>query len=229
MDRAKAISKIRKCLALAKGGEPGEAGNALRQAQAMMREHGLDEADVQLADVCEQQTDARMQTVTRWEADLAALIAEAFACSLYTSARFLPSRSARRVWVFVGVDAAPQIAMYAMDVLSRQCAKARLQHIAKQPASCKPITKTARGDAFASAWVIGVRGLVRAQARSVRHEDLLLTYMARNHPAMSKADVKDRAVGRNVRDESREAGYAAGRAAQLSQGLAGAAETRRLG
>lgn len=44
---------------------------------------------------------------------------------------------------------------------------------------------------------------------------------------MRKADVKDRTVGRKVRDD-REAGFAAGKTAHLNQGLDGAAETRRL-
>lgn len=45
--REKRLDKIRKCLRLAKSSNPNEAASALRQAQAMMRELGIeDEAEV---------------------------------------------------------------------------------------------------------------------------------------------------------------------------------------
>ena len=40
MDKDDILRKIEKCLALAKSSEPAEAAAALRQAQALMREHG---------------------------------------------------------------------------------------------------------------------------------------------------------------------------------------------
>ena len=37
------IGKIKKCLSLSQSDNPHEAASALRQAQALMRKHGLDE------------------------------------------------------------------------------------------------------------------------------------------------------------------------------------------
>lgn len=229
MDKDKALAKIRKCLALAKSGNANEAATAMRQAQALMREHGLDDTDAKLIDVDEQDTDARLQTITVWESSLARTVADAFGCEIIASSRYSPAPPySRRTWCFVGVGAAAQVASYAMNVLSRQCAKARLQHIAAQPRNCKPITKTARGDAFATGWVIGVKGLVQAHAGTECHEALLQAYMDRKHPGLTTAKVKNRVVGRNVGNDSGYAGYAAGKAAQMHQALQGGEEARRL-
>ena len=41
MDKNKAIEKIKKCLALGKSANEHEAAQALKQAQALMREYGI--------------------------------------------------------------------------------------------------------------------------------------------------------------------------------------------
>lgn len=229
MDKTKALDKIRKCLALAKSGNANEAATALRQAQALMREHGLDETDLQISDVDEHAADTRLQTITLWETRLARLVADAFGCELLASTRYAAAPpNIRRTWCFIGVGAASQVASYSMAVLARQCAKARLAHIAAQPRSCKPITKTARGDEFALYWVAGVSRLVQAQAGGESHKARLLAYLERKHPGLGTVTPKDRAAGRNVRSDSADAGYAAGRAAQMHQGLHGSEAARRL-
>lgn len=230
MDRDKAIQKIRKCLALGKSSNAHEAAAALRQAQALMREHGLDSVDVELSDVHEVPQLARMQTLTAWETALVNLVAGAFTCEVIAGRRLMPGVlfRVRREWVFIGVGAAPELAGYAYDVLSRQCAKARLAHIQAQPKSCKPITRTARGDAFAAAWVRGVETVVHAAAGSERHQELLLTYLKRMYPDLTTAKPKNRAVGRNVRDDSLVAGYRAGKQAELNRAVGGAQKQELL-
>lgn len=49
----KIISKIKKCLALAKSNNPHEAAAALRQARKMMTQYQINEADVLLSDIGE--------------------------------------------------------------------------------------------------------------------------------------------------------------------------------
>lgn len=51
MDKNKAIEKIKKCLALGKSANEHEAAQALKQAQALMREYGISDADVALSDI----------------------------------------------------------------------------------------------------------------------------------------------------------------------------------
>lgn len=230
MDIEKAIEKIRKCLALAKSSNPHEAAAALRQAQALMREHGVTEEGVRLAEVKEAVGDARMQTLTQWETMLISDIADAFGCRVFTGKRLAGWHTRRelRTFTFVGVGASAELAQYAYDVLSRQCARDRQAHIAKQPARCKAITKTARGDAFARYWVLGVRSQLQAYAGTAEQTALLDDYMADKYPHLVKKTATRREVGRNVRADSAAEGYQAGRQARLDRGLDGVPERKQI-
>lgn len=232
MDIDKAIDKIRKCLSLAKSSNPHEAAAALRQAQALMREHGVTEEGVRLAEVKEASGDARMQTLTAWETMLCSDVAEAFGCRVLAGKRLSGQWTTRRVlrtWVFVGVGASAELAQYAYDVLSRQCARDRQAHISEQPKACKAVTKTARGDAFAQAWVLGVRSQLQAYAGTAEQTALLDHYMADRYPDLGQVTAKNRAVGRNVRDDSFSQGFASGRQARLERGLAAGPERKQIG
>lgn len=228
MNRDQALSKIKKCLALAKSSNPHEAAAAMRQAQKLMAEHNVTETDVCLADVAEAAAPARLNALTPWESTLSSMIAEAFGCEHLSHTSHHLTRSLdlvrKREYIFVGVGAAPQIASYAYDVLSRQCARDRLAHIRKQPKNCKPITKTARGDEFALGWVYGVRRLVESFAGTERDQQLIAQYMAERYPDLKSATVKDRAKGRNVSHNDMAQGHAAGKQAQLNRGVGGVAQ-----
>ncbi|MDP3652430.1 MAG: DUF2786 domain-containing protein [Rhodoferax sp.] len=228
MTRDQALSKIKKCLALAKSSNPHEAAAAMRQAQKLMAEHSLSETDITLADVLAVATPARHQTMTPWEVNLCDLIGDAFGCQYFcrTGRVLTKSLNVRKKmeYIFVGVGAAPQVASYTYDVLSRQCAGGRLEHIRKQPKNCKPITKTARGDEFARGWVIGVRGLIESFAGSERDQVLTEQFMATRYPALASVKVKDRTKGRNVAFNDSNQGYDAGKQAQLNRGVGGVPE-----
>ncbi|ARV17393.1 hypothetical protein AEP_00431 [Curvibacter sp. AEP1-3] len=232
MNRDKALSKIKKCLALAASSNRHEAAAAMRQAQKLMAEYGLTESDVSLADVAEREAPARMAAITRWESTLARIIAVAFGCEHFSRTNYtLPAWGARvkqRGYVFVGVGAAPEIASYAYTVLARQCAKDRLTHIRKQPKNCKPITKTARGDQFAMGWVYGVADLVETFAGAERNHALIEQYMERHHPDLAEAKVKDSTKGRNISHNDLAQGHQAGRSARLSKGLDSVAQRELL-
>lgn len=223
MNREDAIKKIKKCLALAASPNPHEAAAAMRHAQALMRDHGLSETDLSLADVGEHKAAARHNVAVPWEVELADLVANAFGCSYFcgTVALLSGRRGIKRKlhYVFVGVGAAPEVASYTFDVLARQCSKSRAAHVAKQPKACKPVTKTARGDEFARGWVYGVQDLVGRFANSERNAALIEQYMAQKHPAMSEGKVKDRTKGRNVSHNDTMQGVRAGRSAQLERGV----------
>jgi len=111
------------------------------------------------------------------------------------------------------------VAGYAYEVLSRQCAKARLAHIQKQPKNCKPITKTSRGDEFAKGWVIAVATLVESFANPETNEQLLLAYLEDKHPELKKAKTRDTTKGRKLDYGHRLAGYKAGENAELNRGV----------
>lgn len=197
-----------------------------------MVEFTLTEQDISLADVRESKVKARSVAANQWELCLVHLIAEAFGCETFGSVRgaynSAGNYSKTRHWVFVGIDAAPEVAGYACEVLARQCASARLAHIAKQPKNCKPITKTARGDAFAIGWVVGVQGKVEAFAQPTKSEALLLAYMEREHPRLVDGKVRDTTKARRIDSGHIDAGYLAGQNADLKRGVGGAAERRLI-
>lgn len=230
MDRDSAIRKIKACLALGRSANANEAAAAMRQAQKLMAEHGLDEQGVAIADVGEAAATVRCTGLPAWEVSLARQVAEAFGCEMLVSHGPLLGwgRSRKKTFQFIGVGSAPEVAAYAQDVLSRQCARARQAHIAQQPKSCKPITKTARGDAFAKAWVWSAVEVLDRFAGNEHNKPLLQAYIARTYPNVTSFKPKSREVGRNVKDSSWEAGARAGRDADLKRGVGSIQEQARL-
>lgn len=228
MNREQALSKIKKCLALAKSANAHEAAAAMRQAQKLMAEHALDLASVELSDVVEERARAAMSSMPKWEVRLANLVGDAFGCRvIWTKARRLIGAyrsTTDTIVVFIGSATGAQIARYAFEVLSRQCAKLRLAHIQAQPKSCKPITRTARGDHFAGGWVSGVQSLVSKFAGNEADQLLIEQYIGAKFPDIESKQVKSRAVGRNVKDDDMVKGYEAGLQAQLNHGLGGVAQ-----
>lgn len=232
MTRDEALKKIKKCLALARGASDHEAAAAMRQAQKLMSEYDLSEMDVSLENVYEVEARASSAAANAWELRLVRLIAEAFGCDLFArmGGRFSGGRWVNlRTWVFVGVDAGPTVAGYACDVLVRQCAKQRLAHIGQQPRNCKQRTKTTRGDMFAIGWVAAVATKVPAADQSAEHKQLLRTYITQKHPDMVADKVRNTTTDTKQSRGHLEAGYRAGQAAQLHQGLGGAAPVALIG
>ncbi|MDA8449800.1 DUF2786 domain-containing protein [Acidovorax sp. GBBC 3332] len=232
MNRDEALQKVRKCLALASSSNEHEAAAAMRQAQKLMEQFGIDGTDVSLADVSEAATDAHTADLVQWEVHLSSLVAEVFGCDFFRVQRRTLGPTLRfhrrSMFVFVGVGAAADVAAYAYEVLSRQCAKDRRAHIARQPKTCKSATKTARGDLYALAWISGVRTKVEAFAGSARSNALIAQYMERQYPGMRDVAAKDRTKGRNVKSNDWHAGAEAGRGARLDRGIAARAANAQL-
>ncbi len=102
-----------------------------------------------------------------------------------------------------------------------ECSRARAAHIAKQPKNCKPVTKTSRGDLFASGWVTAVRSKVETFARPQKDKTLLLAYIAREHGELQQGKVRDTTTGRKLDAGHLTAGWSAGAAAQLNHAVSG--------
>lgn len=225
MTRDEALDKIKKCLALAASPEAHEAAAALRQAQKLMAQFGLTEADVTLADVSEVRQEAQNAPLVRWESSLAWAVAKAFGCETFTNERPKPSKSLQvrrqRYYVFVGIGPAPEVAGYAFDVLARQCAKDRRRYMGLQSKNCKAKTKVARGDLYAEGWIAGVYDKLERLAGNERDVALIAQYMEQRHPEMKSADVKSRVKGKNVTHNDWRQGLDAGRRAELNRGVQG--------
>lgn len=232
MDRESVIRKIKKCLALSRSANESEATAALRQAQALMREHNLDAQGVAIASVVEADVRARFTPVLLWELRLVGIVGDAFGCEVISTHKTAsrPGCMFKRVryWRLIGIDAAPEVAGYAYEVLAAQCVRDRLAHIRKQSKNCKPATKTARGDAFALGWVRAVEPLVERFAGTQRDREAIAGYMQKTYPNLVSANVKRRDVGRNVKDCGR-LGNQAGKGAVLNHGVGGLQERQLIG
>lgn len=151
------IRKIKRCLALSQSANEHEAATAMRQAQALMREHRLSETDVRASDVGE--VESSMSRATRrpiWDRQLSAVVAKTFGCK---SLRFTHwcKTTERRVEraTFVGVAPAHQIALYAYETLLVKLTQARKEYAAGVRAGKfrSDYTPDTAADHFAVAWV----------------------------------------------------------------------------
>ena len=231
MTRDEAIEKIKKCLALASSPEAHEAAAALRQAQKLMVQFGLNEADISLADVSEATQRAKNVPLVVWEAALASMVATAFGCAHLTTViptLSLSGRRQERHFIFIGVNPAAEIAAYAYEVLAAQCAKDRRKHMADQPKNCKPKTKVARGDRYAEGWISAISSKLEAFAGREDQKQLVSRYVDQKYPDCRTAKVKDRTKGRNMSDSDWLAGHRAGKNANLNHGIGARAEQQAL-
>jgi hypothetical protein len=128
----------------------------------------------------------------------------------------------RRWFVYIGTGSAPEVATYAYEVLSKQCASQRLAHIKAQSKNCKAATKTARGDVFALGWVSGVSKLLERFAGTEKNTRLLEQYVQAHYPDLASAKIADRTKGRNVSYADRLLGIQAGAKANLNHGIGSA-------
>ena len=168
----KILSKIKKCLALGTSPNPHEAAAAMRQAHALMRQHGVDAHSVSMADIGESRADIRTMArdkPAQWEAKLAATVGRAFGCKLLISKKVLPKEYRGHLnegaFIFVGQEGQAEVAAYTASVLSRKCKTARQKWIAEHLVGMSigrggKAQVTRMGDAFAEGWVHSIGKLV---------------------------------------------------------------------
>ncbi|RMT61675.1 hypothetical protein ALP29_00243 [Pseudomonas syringae pv. avii] len=217
MENNRTLEKIKKCLEMAKSktSNPNEAETALRQAHKLMEMYNLEVGDV-LASMASEHTilAGSEGSPPVWRVRLAQVCADAFGAVIIISN---PRWSAAR-FIFIGCSAAPELAGYAYQVLVRQLQKARRDFLDTQK-RCKRSTKVARGDAFANGWLDAVHSKIQAFAGVEDNiAEAIEAFMQKHHPDLQSFDLKRRKV--KARNESAsDAGYEAGKAAQLHQAV----------
>ena len=229
-DRNDAIRKILRCLALSKSSNENEAAIALRQAQALMQKHGIEELDVLAAEASEQETRAGAKsTPANWEERLAHLVARAFGCRLiFQTGGWTHTKGA---WLYIGCGSAPEIAGYAFEVLYRQAKDARGEYIKKTLKRCKTANKTSRADLFCEGWVAGVSGKVTSFATTGGQRSAIDAYVSKRFGKLETLDTRDRNEGKKLRDwhhNDLAAGQREGRDAQLHHGVGPGQDQARL-
>jgi hypothetical protein len=229
-ERKKVLGKIKKCLALSASSNEHEAEAALRQAHALMEKYGIDHADMLAYEAGQEGINAGAnKNPSNWETMLANKVADAFGCRLIFAQAGWGSDGICRMrseWLFVGVDATPEIAGYAFAVLLRQCKRARAAHIETHLRRCKKATKTRRADLFCDGWVSAVAGKIVKFAGNERQQAAIEAFVAKNYPSLRNIQARDRNDGRNISDREWgdvDAGMRSGKNAELNRGVGGSA------
>lgn len=203
-EKNKALQKIRKCLALAESSNPHEAAAALRQADALMRKHELDQADVALSEIVESGAKASGScALPLWENMLVICVAEICGCrAMFSHGEWLgrqfasgpKSNRLRKTYakgkiVFVGRTDRAQLAAYSFESLRRQLRKAR-----KEFSQTYQVT-AAQIDAFASGWVQEVSSKVRDLVTPLADVEMIDAYMRRKNGGIEpdNAEIRDKA------------------------------------
>lgn len=189
MKNQKKIDKIKKLLRLSRSSNQHEATQALKRAQRLMQELGLDNASPELGGVnqCDFASSTRSQKPAAYASALMSIIAQAFGCRVVLSR---PLFEPRLQITFIGHEERPTIAKYAYDVLSRQLNAARKDYLASLNKRIKRSTKIARADIFCEAWVSAVIDTVKAFALTDTEQTQLTTYMNQHYPNTTKGQAR---------------------------------------
>lgn len=221
MDKQSALEKIKKCLALGKSTNEHEAAQALKHAQILMTQFGLDELDVSLSEISEDRIAAPL-TVPQWHWNLVHLCGIAFGCERWHSVNSIGGG-----FVFCGINGRSELAAYAYTVLLRQLKAARRGYMKTELSRVRiGKNKTARANEFCDGWVRGVRKNVISFARYEQEIGLITQYRERKYGEMKQAKTRDVKGVRSYRDDYR-AGLEIGKDIKLNVPL-GQSETNLL-
>ncbi|HDS1622410.1 TPA: DUF2786 domain-containing protein [Stenotrophomonas maltophilia] len=224
VSRASALRKIQACLRLAASDNPTEAATALRQARALMEQHGLSEEDAAAADVrsSEAPTGYRGGEIPQSLVALADLVASGYRCSLVIQRRrCLGVRSGsvtvtgKTVVEFYGTGSDPEVAGYAFTVLRRQLQRSRAAHTRRIR---KQANRDRRGEEFARGFVAALRRLFSQEEMTQERRSAIEAAIALRHGQLGTTSGKEISKGR-ASDNDHWAGFKAGKQAQLNQGV----------
>ena len=173
------LRKIRKCLALSASSNEHEAAAALRQAQKLMAEYGVNEATLAGADVGT--GDAESQRCTQpaaWEHQLAHMIASVFGCQIIFRRGYFVEHarnlSKRGCFVYIGLKTHVELAVYAHSVLRRQIEKGRSQYLHHNGDWLGSRgRKIAAGTAYCEGYIASVRSKVSALVVEPLHQQAI--------------------------------------------------------
>ena len=219
------LDKIKKCLKLSASSNANEAATALRQAQAMMAEYNITLTDVAAAEASSSSAKSSVKAKpSDWEAHLAITVAEAFSYKIiFQTGGWTGQRGS---WLFIGVDASPELASYAFQVLHHQLKKGRTDYVKNQLKRCKPATKTTRGNSYCRSWVLSASDKITAIAPSEAAASAITAYIDKNHNNLSSLLPR---TGKNhgrgdLAYKDFEAGHLGGKSATLNRGMNGDAD-----
>lgn len=216
MDRQTAIRKVLRCLRMASSSNPNEAAAALRQARALMSEHGLTEADAYASEIhqAEAPTRCRGAMLTQSLSFLANTVAEGFRCDIVVNRTL--GYQAKTVINFYGAGSDAEIAAYAFTVLRRKLEADRAKHTARIR---KRANKEARGEQFAIGWIQAVRLRFAPAELPDGRAAALENAIALKAPGTTKSDAREIGKHGKATWEDRAHGFLKGTGAHVNAGL----------
>lgn len=229
-DKEKYLIKLKKLLALARNNSsPQEAALAMNRAQELMARHNLSADDAAFTDISEAQTDkapSHAESMPEYMALLACMVSRVFGVRFYSSfGRGSLSAQAKRTITFYGPAERPQVAAYAFEVLGKQLTKARRAYLSTLRKNIKPANKTARADAYCSAWVTGAYQVVSDLVVTEAEQTLMESYYSR-HLSQGMTAREPRAPRADKSTvQAADTGFRDGTSARLHHGVSGAASS----
>lgn len=224
MDRKKVLDKIAKCMRLSKSSEPHEAAAALRQAQKLMEQYGIEEADVDAVGYSSERVAVPIQANQKLPialANLIAIVRKAFGVRpVVTTEVRVSDRS--YVVVYFGPEHRVAMAQYTHTVIFRAMNKAWNEYLA-----ANPHRKGDRGAraGFQLGWLDAIEKQVMELAMTEVEEAGTELVLKKQFPELAKAKVSNVSVsGRTM-----NAGTEAGSSFKLHRPMGAAAERLKLG
>jgi hypothetical protein len=189
------LRRIKKCLALANDGRgnEAEAANALRQAQALMRQHNVDVRTLARAELSEESAETGgWVRPAQWEYSLATFVSKAFGCGLMALAGCSVTKRTTRV-LFIGPGGAAELVAYAYTVVRRSALKARVAYLKPYEGYSRG-EKIRMGESFCYGYVTNVSKQVQALSVAPELEQeitALIQERTRGHKAKSSKRATD--------------------------------------
>ncbi|WP_458038897.1 DUF2786 domain-containing protein [Pantoea ananatis] len=237
-DKSKLTRRIRRLMALGiQNSNDHEAARAVSLAQRLMRRHGLTDDQIALSEIGESvcgQLISNAEKVPAWMNSLATVVCMATGCRCwfgwygYVSTGGL--RLLRRSLHFYGFGERPELALYIYAVLQHKVRAATDTHMSTyRRKRIKKSTLRGRADQFREGWVSGVWQVLQSFSTPDNENHVLQRWLAQRHSGQTLSAVVTRGA-KSCRGYllARNAGWFAGRQAELSYGLAGAQANKQL-
>jgi len=222
------LSKIKKLLALSKSPNPNEAASALRRAQELMEEYGIDKESITQADIIEEEISrAGGKRPPKYEMYLISEICRAFGVTHvhrtgWDERRWRPASW----WRFIGAENRVEIATFMATVLLRKCAAARAEYL-KTLYRCKRDTKVKRADEHCLGWVSVIAQKLKTFTGSAEDVAALNAYM-KKYEDCGKVKPISREAPKRFEWQDYSTGRAAADGVELQHGVGGKKDDRRL-
>lgn len=191
IDRARALEKIKKCLALSESNNPHEAESALRQARKLMDKFHLDysDADASRAQEHEFKIGTGSRAPARWVRMLANTVGTSMGC-----VTFFRHGSLGQSIIFIGETGNAELAAYAYEILLRQLERQRKEFVCNLD-GYEIGAKRKLGARFAEGWIGAIAAKVSEFGGvSAEGERAINAYCSRAYPEVKVSKMPRRKI-----------------------------------